>query len=654
MKRFLLLAAFIITSIASSQAQYVDACITANTVLQNGPSPKSLWVCRGATVSLHGDNCLSTFPPGYNPAYVTYTWQYLKVPSTIVTSTGQNKAVKDSGRYVLTVRYVDVANAINVLDRDTLWIRFYGTSVKINQKNTAGIAIKCASDSILLTSSILPAASAGTVSNYAWYITGNSTPISTTSTVKVKNVAYYVVTADESTYGCSIRDTVLLQNYSNPIVNLGIDKDNCGGNVTLSSNPDNPGVTLNLYTWYKNGVVVASGPPTVITIPGPPSYTYTAAPPYTATTAGQYVLLLKAQGTNCVNSDTVNVIVRPGPDFTLIDSSICFTASMQIVPVINSVVAPVSYLWAASPDLSDVNISSPIANPLTSGPHVYSLTVSDANNCPVTKSVTITKYTELISSTLFADSTICTDSSITLVANNATGSVGPYTYSWKDANNIEVAPGQSGTVSVSQAIQTFHIVVVDSKRCKDSSYVDIHTTEPTANLGPDVYGQGNQPVTLDPHSGTSVNYDWFATGNGTSLGTTPTLTVSTADTFSVVVIHKIYGCKVSDTIIVFFTPGNPELIFVPNAFSPEAGNADDKVVKVYGEGLTADGFEFNIYDRWGAIVYSTTNLVEAKNTGWQGSTDNKEGSQNVYTYSVKGKYVTGKSFEQTGTITMLR
>jgi len=95
-------------------------------------------------------------------------------------------------------------------------------------------------------------------------------------------------------------------------------------------------------------------------------------------------------------------------------------------------------------------------------------------------------------------------------------------------------------------------------------------------------------------------------------------------------------------------------LFVPNIVNPTSSNPDNNSIKVYGERISPDGFSFEIYNRWGLVVYQTSNLGEAQGNGWKGVTKNDESENNVFTYILRGSFIDGNAFEETGTITLVK
>ena len=99
----------------------------------------------------------------------------------------------------------------------------------------------------------------------------------------------------------------------------------------------------------------------------------------------------------------------------------------------------------------------------------------------------------------------------------------------------------------------------------------------------------------------------------------------------------------------FDIPEDTKHLYLPNAFSPTAPNAEDRCIKVYGQKISSRNFYLAIQDVWGSIVYETTSREAASAQGWTGSS-NTSGVAATYRYRLEGEFIGGKRFQQTGTI----
>jgi hypothetical protein len=96
-------------------------------------------------------------------------------------------------------------------------------------------------------------------------------------------------------------------------------------------------------------------------------------------------------------------------------------------------------------------------------------------------------------------------------------------------------------------------------------------------------------------------------------------------------------------------------VYVPSAFSILATSAEDKVIKVYGDLVSPNDFEFRVFSNWGNIIFESRSLVEMQTVGWKGYDRSGElVSIGTYTYSLQGKLINGKSFEKSGSLTFIK
>ncbi len=89
------------------------------------------------------------------------------------------------------------------------------------------------------------------------------------------------------------------------------------------------------------------------------------------------------------------------------------------------------------------------------------------------------------------------------------------------------------------------------------------------------------------------------------------------------------------------------LLDVPNAFTP-GRFGKNAVVKVEGFGIGT--MSWKIYNRWGQVVFATTD----RNQGWDGTFKGSLQPMDVYTYTLDVEFTDGKSLRKTGDISLLR
>lgn len=174
--------------------------------------------------------------------------------------------------------------------------------------------------------------------------------------------------------------------------------------------------------------------------------------------------------------------------------------------------------------------------------------------------------------------------------------------------------------------------------------VVIYTPIPVANAGLDQIIYYGSSTTLNASGG--VTYTWEPTiGLSDANISNPKANPEETTTYTVTVINE-FGCIDSDsmTVVVLFE----ELVNIPNAFSPNGDGMNETVKAIPIRDM--DMISFEIYDRWGTLVFTGTNFSDA----WDGTYLGKEQEVGSYIYIFVGIDEKNNQFKLTGTITLLR
>ena len=116
----------------------------------------------------------------------------------------------------------------------------------------------------------------------------------------------------------------------------------------------------------------------------------------------------------------------------------------------------------------------------------------------------------------------------------------------------------------------------------------------------------------------------------------------------VVKVKNIFGCSAYDSIqvrVFRFTPG----IFVPTAFTPNGDGRND-FFKPLSIGLKSLD-RFTVYNRWGQLVYSNTNL---KQDGWDGTFKGSKQEQATYVWYAEGIDYLNTKLKRKGYVVLVR
>lgn len=249
---------------------------------------------------------------------------------------------------------------------------------------------------------------------------------------------YYLQYTDLN--GCTGRDTIFVQVGTNVPTNAGPDQSIClGDSVQIGGSPTSPPNTT--YQW-NNGTSL-----TGTTIANPVAF---------PTTTTSYIVL--TSNDTCSGRDTVQVTVLPAPSLTTSpDTTICVgdTANLRAN-------GSGTFNWDNASTLTNNTIANPKAFPPNTTK--YKVTLTDANGCTNTDSVTVTIQ---VHPTANAGDTIkgCSFTGIQ-IGGSPTGPNGA-TFSWTPSGGVNDPTLANPTVTV-DTTTTFIVKVTDTIGC--SSY----------------------------------------------------------------------------------------------------------------------------------------------------------------------------------------
>ncbi len=145
----------------------------------------------------------------------------------------------------------------------------------------------------------------------------------------------------------------------------------------------------------------------------------------------------------------------------------------------------------------------------------------------------------------------------------------------------------------------------------------------------------NNEVYFDNASVGGSNYFWtFGTGDS-SEEISPSFIYSAeeaANYNACLITYSEFGC--TDTVCRTISLENDYVFFAPNAFTPDNDGLND-MFQVYFEGFEESTFQMQIYDRWGGLVFTSTDPRE----GWLGEKNGGEyySQDGVYSWQVQLK-----------------
>lgn len=114
------------------------------------------------------------------------------------------------------------------------------------------------------------------------------------------------------------------------------------------------------------------------------------------------------------------------------------------------------------------------------------------------------------------------------------------------------------------------------------------------------------------------------------------------------VVLNNYGC--TDTVHHIIRIVDEVTLYTPTGFTPD-GDGKNEIFKPYGNAISENDYSMYIYNRWGEIVFESTNI----NVGWNGTVKGGSmGPQGIYRYLIKYTDTYGVPHERIGNVNLLR
>lgn len=403
----------------------------------------------------------------------------------------------------------------------------------------------CAGDTAMLT------APAG-MTTYQWSNGGSaqstSVMASSTFTVTVTNAN-----------GCENQDEVLVTVNSLPNIDLGMDTSICVGDSIMfiatsgmtsylwSNSATTQAVSIGAAGTYAVTVVDANACEnsddivlTLDTLPafeiadatvcdgdmhefnGPSGLSYQwsnsqSSQSIMVSAAGNYTLTA-TDANGCSGLDSATLFLNDLPVVQISgDTAFCSGGSVSL-----SAGAFSAYQWSNNDTVASISI--------TAG-GIYSVIVTDSNNCSNSDSITVTENA-LPNVSAGSDVEVCDGESVTLSGSGA------LTYQWSNsvANGVSFVPSASGNYTVTGT---------DANGCDNSDVVSVTVNDnPAINLGTDTVICEGSSIVLNAGSGFS-SYSWSNSASSQSI----TVNAADAGTYAVTVIDD-NGCEGSDEILI--------------------------------------------------------------------------------------------------------
>jgi gliding motility-associated-like protein len=417
---------------------------------------------------------------------------------------------------------------------------------------------------------------------------------STDSVLNISNPGLYWIETIDSCNNV-LRDSITITSFYLPIT-IGPDRTKCNNDTLHLNGP--PGFIS--YAWSNNYNISSSTSQNTIINP--------------SVDTAYYLKAEKLPG--CFSYDTVRVTVFHSPPIDLgADTSICRGDTL----LLSAGPGFTQYTWSNNLNSQQVFVS-------TAGS--YSVTAFTVQGCRSSDTLKINQLLPLPVIALNPDPSLCIGDTRVLDAGS-----GYKSYSWNTGSN-----SQSITVS---NIGQYSVSVIDNNGCKggDTTMILQMLALPSGFLGPDTaicsYG--------DLQLKTTLNFNQYTWSNGS------------LSSFIIIKQPGLYwlrvkdgsGCFGKDSIIVDLKECLKGF-FMPTGFTPNNDGKND-LLKPLLLGDVAQ-YRFWIYNRWGELVFETTDLKR----GWNGIYKGQPQNSGVFVWMCQYQFEGETPKQEKGTAVLIR
>ncbi|MFM6935529.1 MAG: T9SS type B sorting domain-containing protein [Flavobacteriales bacterium] len=374
-------------------------------------------------------------------------------------------------------------------------------------------------------------------------------------------------------------------------------------------------------------------------------------PTVTFNNPGTYQIQLNISDSICLGQDSYSLTIQVSAPLlvNLVDTIfLCESVDTTLTPIISGMAN--QFIWSSNVNFTDtlnVNLQNPLLNLVDPQNQTYYFQ-ADNGYCSVLDSVHVSIFSESINFQI--DDSICITDVLQLSANvNPSGS---NTYLWSSPNVVISPNNQLSASCTLPGSQYVYFQVTNQDGCVkvDSQYVFVSTfsqllVQATANPNLIMPGGTTQISGVVP---ANASFTWSPTVGLLSPNELQT-SASPSQTTTYMLVATDGVCTKSDTALVrvYEIVCDQPYVFVPNAFTP---NGDKENDVLYVRGIWIEKFVLRIFDRWGELVFETSD----QSLGWDGTFKGKKLDPDVFDYYLEVDCLGGSHNIIKGNITLMK
>ena len=227
-------------------------------------------------------------------------------------------------------------------------------------------------------------------------------------------------------------------------------------------------------------------------------------------------------------------------------------------------------------------------------------------------------------------------------------------FAWSPVYNLDTAYHHTDTIKAwPDNTITYNVNIYYPDGCIVDTFIKVNVIKVNADAGPDrTILDGSVSVLGGPYTSiddASYTYLWkpYQFIDDTSAAF-PTVNPPYDFTYSFLVTENWsgLGCTARDTVVVHVNCGD---FYLPNAFAPGGTNPGSNTFGILNKEIASLNY-FRIYDRWGVLVFETTNASQM----WDGKYKNTPCPTGVYVWEADGFCTSGKPIKKKGNVSLLR
>ena len=429
--------------------------------------------------------------------------------------------------------------------------------------------------------------------------------------VPAANPAVYYVVAVTDACGWTVEDSVLVSQAPPVPLTITVTPDTaiaCLGTADLIVEATGGGGELS-YTWRNGGGIVGTLP--TLNVP--------------AAELEIYQIEVSDQCGQLVSAE-VEVTTGPAPPLVIEaqgDTVLCANTPMVLqVLTVSGGGGAYSYAW--SPPGTGTS-DGPTLEVNVADDSYFTVTVTDeCGNSTDTLLLAMVEDHDPLQVIASNDTIVCPGEQVPLWVQ-VSGGAGGNVITWPGIGTGETVQWTAGHDAVAAVVQ---VTDVCGETISDTVQLEVYPAQ--AYISATELGDSNWSfqARTDPEEGNELEWDL---GDGTIIQNQTQVSHQYGD----IEAHWVYlymvteeGCTAVDSVQT--TPPSATIYF-PNAFSP---NKDDINDTFGGEGALLDRYELYVFDRWGGIIFQSSDMA----VRWDGTMDGEEVMNGVYQYKylVKG------------------